>query len=84
MPPEAESHELFFVLGSRFVAAQVQHAGNFCTSRRDSTNDSSHHVNVAQYSMWLLDARGCVGAHAFEFFEVLYARNVLCSLLHDC
>ena len=32
----------------------------FYTSH-DSTNDSSHHVNVAQYSMRLLDARGCVG-----------------------
>ena len=48
----------------------------FCTIRHDRTNDSSHHVNVAQYSMWLLDAaRLCgpdivcemwFGAHAFE------------------
>ena len=61
MPPEAESHELFVRLGITFCCCSGSARWKFCTSRHDSTNDSSHHVNVAQYSMWLLNARGRVG-----------------------
>ena len=79
MPPEDSLTNSFFILGSPHAAVLLLLRSStltICTSRHDSTNDSSHHVNVTQFSMWLLDARGCVGpdiicemwsgAHAFE------------------
>ena len=60
MPPEAESHERFSSSWDYVLLLLKSSTLKIYTSH-DSTNDSSHHVNVAQYSMWLLDARGCVG-----------------------
>ena len=54
----------FLILGSPHAAVLLLLRSStltICTSRHDSTNDSSHHVNVAQYLMWLHDARGSVG-----------------------
>ena len=64
MPPEDSLTNSFFILGSPHAAVLLLLRSStltICTSRHDSTNDSSHHVNVTQFSMWLLDARGCVG-----------------------
>ena len=42
MPPEAESHELSLRLGITFCCCSGPEPWKFCTSRHDSTNDSSH------------------------------------------
>ena len=63
----------FFIFGSSHAAVLLLLRSStlqICTSRHDSTNDSSHRVNVAQYSTWLLDARGCVGPISSAIFSL--------------